>query len=56
LDGVVDKKITALKRHKTQNGKPYLTPDIILANAIFRGSQARLKLAEAFEINRMVVV
>ena len=56
LDGVLDKKITALKTHKTQNGKFYVDPDVILANAVFRGSQARLRFAEGFEINRMVVV
>jgi LmbE family N-acetylglucosaminyl deacetylase/Tfp pilus assembly protein PilF len=50
----LDDKIAALARHKTQMGKAYADPAVIRATASFRGNQARVALAEGFEVVRML--
>jgi len=50
----LDDKIKALARHKTQSQKPYTDPKVIRAAAAFRGAQARVKYAEAFETLRVL--
>jgi LmbE family N-acetylglucosaminyl deacetylase/cytochrome c-type biogenesis protein CcmH/NrfG len=52
IEGYLDDKITALARHKSQADKPYADPQAIRAAAGFRGTQARVKYAEAFETLR----
>lgn len=44
----IDDKVNAMSRHKSQRRKDYTAPSVIRANAGFRGSQARVKYAEAF--------
>jgi LmbE family N-acetylglucosaminyl deacetylase len=50
----VDKKWAALKCHKTQQSKKYLTYESMVNLASFRGSQANVKSAEAFEVIRYI--
>lgn len=50
----LDDKIKALAQHKTQSQKPYTDPTVIRAAAAFRGAQARVKYAEAFESLRVL--
>ncbi len=50
----VDDKIAAIARHRSQADKPYTRADVIRAAATFRGSQARVKYAEAFESVRVL--
>jgi len=50
----IDDKIAALSQHKTQAGKAYAAPDVVRSSAGFRGTQARIKYAEAFEVVRVL--
>lgn len=50
----VDDKIAAVARHRSQIGKPYTDPEVIRSAAAFRGSQARVQYAEAFESVRVL--
>ena len=50
----LDDKIRALAQHKTQSEKPYTNPKVIRAAAAFRGAQARVQYAEAFESLRVL--
>lgn len=50
----IEDKITALAQHKTQMGKPYADASVVRATAAFRGTQARVTLAEGFEVVRML--
>ena len=54
ISGYLADKITALGYHKSQSGKPYLDPDVVRSAAAFRGTQARVKYAEAFEVVRIL--
>lgn len=55
ISDCIEKKIEALKEHKSQAGKEYMDEEVIRAKARFRGFQARSgKYAEAFVIYRMV--
>lgn len=47
-------KIEAIEQHRDQAGKPYLSGETVRGVAAFRGSQARLKHAEAFEPVRVL--
>lgn len=47
-------KIAALARHKTQMGKAYADAAVVRATATFRGTQARVPLAEGFEAVRVL--
>ncbi|MEM2258859.1 MAG: PIG-L deacetylase family protein [Candidatus Thermoplasmatota archaeon] len=50
----VQKKVEALKRHRTQKEKSYMKEDVIISKARFRGFQAKVKYAEGFMIYRWV--
>ncbi|MBX8996896.1 PIG-L family deacetylase [Corynebacterium testudinoris] len=45
-------KVHAVSRHIDQAGKPYMKPDKLRGIASFRGSQAKIDVAEGFEIVR----
>ncbi len=51
----LDGKIKALECHKTQMGKSYAASSVVRAIAGFRGTQARVPLAEGFEVMRVLV-
>lgn len=55
ISDYLEKKIKALKIHKTQVGKPYMDEDVVKSKARFGGFQAKIKYAEAFVVYRMVV-
>jgi LmbE family N-acetylglucosaminyl deacetylase len=48
----IDVKIESIKEHWDQRGKPYVQPERVKGVAVFRGGQARLRYAEAFEVVR----
>lgn len=50
----LEDKIAAIGRHRSQSGKAYANPEVIRGAAAFRGSQARVKYAEAFESIRVL--
>lgn len=50
----IDGKIAALACHKTQMGKSYAASDVVRAMAGFRGTQARVPMAEGFEVMRVL--
>ncbi len=50
----LDRKVAALACHKTQMGKPYAAASMVRAMAGFRGTQARVPLAEGFEAVRVL--
>ena len=50
----IEGKIAALACHKTQMGKPYAASSVVRAMAGFRGTQARVPLAEGFEVMRVL--
>lgn len=55
ISDCIEKKIEALKEHKSQAGKEYMDKEVIMAKARFRGVQARSgRYAEAFVVYRMV--
>jgi LmbE family N-acetylglucosaminyl deacetylase len=50
----VDVKIRAMREHGDQKTKPYMKPDLVRGKLAFRGAQAKVDYAEAFEVARMV--
>ncbi|MGH3095013.1 MAG: PIG-L deacetylase family protein [Streptosporangiales bacterium] len=48
----VDVKIDSVKAHHDQAGKPYMSPEHLRGLATFRGSQAKVRHAEGFEVLR----
>lgn len=54
IDGYLEDKIAALSLHRSQTGKDYTNPGVVRASASFRGNQARVKYAEAFESVRVL--
>ncbi len=50
----IEGKIAALACHKTQMGKSYAASSVVRAMAGFRGTQARVPLAEGFEVMRVL--
>ncbi len=48
----VDVKVESIKEHWDQRGKPYVQGERVEGIAIFRGAQAKLRHAEAFEVVR----
>jgi len=55
ISNCLEKKIEALRRHKTQQGKEYMEEEAIKTRARFRGLQAKMEgFAEAFVIYRLV--
>lgn len=51
----IQAKIDALKCYRSQSGRPYLDPDFLHSQARFRGLQAGVKYAEAFEVKRWIL-
>jgi len=54
ISGCIEQKWEALKRHLSQNAERYLTYQSMVNLATFRGSQANVSAAEAFEVVRYV--
>jgi LmbE family N-acetylglucosaminyl deacetylase len=54
IDDYMDAKVQAVQTHVNQAGKPYMTPERVRGIAAFRGSQAKRRLAEAYEPVRML--
>lgn len=54
LSDYVNVKVHAVEQHKDQLNKPYMRSDQIRGIAAFRGSQAKMQFAEAFEVVRLV--
>jgi len=48
----IDVKIESIKEHWDQRGKPYVQSERVKGVAVFRGGQAKLRYAEAFEVVR----
>jgi LmbE family N-acetylglucosaminyl deacetylase len=48
----LDVKIESIKEHWDQRGKPYVQSERVKGVAVFRGGQAKLRCAEAFEVVR----
>lgn len=55
IESYMDIKIESIREHKDQNKKRYVQPDQVFGNAIFRGTQAKLKQAEGFEAIRIAL-
>ncbi len=53
VSAYIDVKAHAIQLHEDQAGKPYMGAERARGVAAFRGDQARLKLAEGFEVMRM---
>lgn len=49
----IDVKIESIKEHWDQRNKPYVQPERVRGQAVFRGSQARTQYAEGFEAMRI---
>ena len=54
ITGYIEDKINALQRHKSQMEKTYADASVVRATAAFRGTQARVSLAEGFEPLRIL--
>ncbi len=48
----IDVKIESIKEHWDQRDKPYVQSERVKGVAVFRGGQAKLRYAEAFEVVR----
>lgn len=48
----IDVKIESIREHWDQRGKPYVQSERVKGVAVFRGGQAKLRCAEAFEVVR----
>ncbi len=48
-------KLKAVEMHKTQSYKEYMSEDMVIVRARFRGSQAGVPEAEAFEVYKYVL-
>lgn len=54
IEDYVEVKVAAVSAHRDQAGKPYMTPERVRGLAIYRGSQAKIISAEAYEPVRLV--
>ncbi|MHA1286376.1 MAG: PIG-L deacetylase family protein [Candidatus Thorarchaeota archaeon] len=54
IEDSIDAKIESLKKHYTQSDKDYLETQAILGLAKYRGYQANVNYAEAYEVYRIV--
>jgi LmbE family N-acetylglucosaminyl deacetylase len=54
IDDYMEVKVRAVQMHIDQRDKPYMCAERIRGTAVFRGAQARRKLAEAYEPVRML--
>ncbi len=55
IEPYIDIKIESIREHEDQNKKRYVQPEQVYGNAIFRGTQAKLKQAEGFEAIRITL-
>ena len=55
ISDTLQTKLEAIEMHETQSHEEYMSPDMIIVRARFRGSQASLTEAEAFEVNKYVM-
>lgn len=51
----LERKMSALRCYKTQEGKAYMNPDFIKSLARVRGTQIGTQYAEAFEVIRWII-
>lgn len=54
IEDYVEVKVAAVAAHRDQRGKPYMTPERVRGLAVYRGSQAKVRTAEAFEPVRLL--
>jgi LmbE family N-acetylglucosaminyl deacetylase len=54
IEDYLEVKVAAVSAHRDQAGKPYMTPERVRGLAVYRGSQAKILNAEAFEPVRFV--
>jgi LmbE family N-acetylglucosaminyl deacetylase len=54
VDPYADVKVEAMREHWDQHNKSYMKPEVVRGKLIFRGSQAKVDLAEGFEVVRMI--
>ncbi|MER3457552.1 MAG: PIG-L family deacetylase [Chloroflexota bacterium] len=52
ISDYLDVKVESIKEHWDQRVKPYVQPERVRGQAIFRGGQARMGYAEGFEVVR----
>ena len=52
IDNYVDVKIESIREHWGQRDKPYVDPEQMRGIALFRGGQAKVHVAEGFEVVR----
>ncbi len=48
----IDVKVESIREHWDQRGKPYVQSERVRGTAVFRGGQAKMRHAEAFEVVR----
>jgi LmbE family N-acetylglucosaminyl deacetylase len=53
IGAYIDVKVESIKEHWDQRNKPYVQPERVRGQAVFRGSQARAQYAEGFEAVRI---
>ncbi len=51
----IDQKVNSLMCYKSQNGRPYMNKEYILALAKTRGTQINQEYAECFEVIRLIL-
>jgi len=51
----LDRKVKAMEQYESQNKRGYTSSEIITNTARFRGMQAAVELAEAFEVIRWII-
>lgn len=54
IEDYMEAKVQAVRMHADQKEKPYMAPERLRAVALFRGAQARRRVAEAYEPVRML--
>lgn len=54
IEDYVEAKVQAVQMHTDQRGKPYMAAERLRGVAVFRGAQARRRVAEAYEPIRML--
>jgi LmbE family N-acetylglucosaminyl deacetylase len=54
IDDYVDVKVAAVRAHRDQLAKPYMSGERVRGTAVFRGIQAKRRYAEAFEPVRVL--
>lgn len=55
ISDTLQTKLKAIDMHETQSRKEYMSEDLIIVRARFRGSQAGIPEAEAFEVYKFIL-